>query len=179
MTAPQTPPLLGTSSDPKPHAYDPATQPELFEGVLTRRVLAFLVDFCIIFAPIVFASIVVFILGIVTLGLGFMLYWLFPAATVIWALAYVALTLGGPNSATVGMKMAGIEMRTWYGAPMYPLLACVHLVLFYVSWSVLTPLVLLLGLFNSRRRLLHDYLCGTVAINSAERVVALNAIARR
>ena len=30
------------SIDIKPHAYDPATNPELFEGVLARRVVAFL-----------------------------------------------------------------------------------------------------------------------------------------
>ena len=32
------------SIDIKPHAYDPATNPELFEGVLARRVVAFIVD---------------------------------------------------------------------------------------------------------------------------------------
>ena len=46
-------------------------------------------------------------------------------------------------------------------------------VCFWVSVSVLTPFVLLVGLFNDRRRLLHDYLCGTVVINSLERADAL------
>jgi uncharacterized RDD family membrane protein YckC len=32
---------------------------------------------------------------------------------------------------------------------------------------VLSPLVLLVGLFNGRRRLLHDVLLGTVVINSS------------
>jgi uncharacterized RDD family membrane protein YckC len=34
-----------------------------------------------------------------------------------------------------------------------------------VSVSFLTPLVLLVGLFNGRRRLLHDMILGTVVIN--------------
>ena len=36
------PKRIGLSVEVKPHAYDPATQPELFEGVLARRVVAFL-----------------------------------------------------------------------------------------------------------------------------------------
>jgi len=42
-------------------------------------------------------------------------------------------------------------------------------VLFWVSVSVLSPLVLLVGLFNGRRRLLHDVVLGTVVINSSVR----------
>jgi uncharacterized RDD family membrane protein YckC len=34
---------------------------------------------------------------------------------------------------------------------------------------MLTPLVLLIGLFNSRRRLLHDIILGTIIINSSVR----------
>ena len=41
--------------------------------------------------------------------------------------------------------------------------------LFWVSISFLTPLVLLVGLFNGRRRLLHDIILGTVVINSSVR----------
>ena len=44
-----------------------------------------------------------------------------------------------------------------------------HAVLFWISVSVLTPLVLLVGLFNGRRRLLHDIVLGTVIINSSVR----------
>ena len=44
-----------------------------------------------------------------------------------------------------------------------------HAVLFWVSISFLTPLVLLVGLFNGRRRLLHDIVLGTVVINSSVR----------
>ena len=35
--------------------------------------------------------------------------------------------------------------------------------------TFLTPLVLLIGLFNGRRRLLHDIILGTVVINSSVR----------
>ena len=56
------------SIDIKPHAYDPATQPELFEGVLARRVIAFVIDFFIIAVPVVLAAMFIFAFGIVTSG---------------------------------------------------------------------------------------------------------------
>ena len=46
------------------------------------------------------------------------------------------------------MRMAGIEMRTWNGAPMFPLLAVMHALIFWFSVGLLTPLILLVGLFT-------------------------------
>src|SRR5665811_726771 len=107
------------SIDIKPHAYNPATNPELFEGVLARRVVAFLIDFMVIAVPLVLAAMFIFAFGIVTLGLGWALYWLLPPASVIWALVYFGLTLGGSRSATIGMRVMDLEMRTWYGCLLY------------------------------------------------------------
>jgi uncharacterized RDD family membrane protein YckC len=58
-------------------------------------------------------------------------------------------------------------MRTWYGEPSYFVLGAMHAILFWVSLSIFTPLILLTGLFNGRRRLLHDMLLGTVIINNS------------
>jgi uncharacterized RDD family membrane protein YckC len=44
-----------------------------------------------------------------------------------------------------------------------------HAVLFWLSISILTPFVVLVGLFNSRRRLLHDFVLGTVVVNNSVR----------
>ena len=87
----------------------------------------------------------------------------------IWALIYYGASLGGPNSATLGMRVMDLELRTWYGAPSYFVLGAMHAVLFWISVSVLSPFVLLVGLFNGRRRLLHDIVLGTVIINSSVR----------
>jgi uncharacterized RDD family membrane protein YckC len=51
-----------------------------------------------------------------------------------------------------------------------------HAVLFWVSVSFFSPLVVLVGLFNGRRRLLHDILIGTVVINSSVRVPVPQAV---
>ncbi len=151
---------IGVSIELKPHAYDPATNPELFEGVLARRLIAFVIDSSsspsrsswpasswrrrpsprsasrrCLFA---FLS---------------PLYW---PLIVIWALCYYGFTFGSPASATIGMRVMDLEMRTWYGAPAYFVLGAVHAVVFWLTISFLTPLILLVGFFNDRKRLLHD-----------------------
>ncbi len=161
------------SIDIKPHAYDPMTNPELFEGVLARRVVAFIIDFLVMAIPVVLAGMFIFVFGIVTLGIGWALYWLLPPATVIWALVYFGFTLGGPHSATIGMRVMDLEMRTWYGAPAYFVLGAVHAVAFWFSVSAFTPFILLVAFFNERQRLLHDIVFGTVIINNAQRAAVL------
>jgi uncharacterized RDD family membrane protein YckC len=167
---------VGVTIEMKPHAYDPAQSPELFDGVLPRRLLAFAIDVAIILAPVALAFVVIILFGLITFGLGLALLAVLYPGTVIWALAYHGLTLGGPASATIGMRVLEIEMRTWYGAPCYLVLGAVHAVAFYVSVSVLTPLVLLVCFFNARHRLLHDIVLGTVVINNPGRAAALRGV---
>jgi uncharacterized RDD family membrane protein YckC len=159
--------------DIKPHAYDPWLQPEYFEGVPARRVIAFMIDLTIIAVPVFFAWIFIFLFGIATFGLGWALFHLIPPATAIWALVYCGATMGGPASATIGMRMVDLEIRTWYGARCYPLLGAVHALVFWVTISALTPLVLVVALLNERRRLLHDFVLGTVVINNEHRAALL------
>ena len=172
------PKRIGVSIEVKPHAYDPISNPELFEGVLARRMVAFLIDFVILAVPVVFVAMFIFVIGLVTFGLGFFLYALLWPAMVIWALAYFGFTLGSPASATIGMQMMDIELRTWYGAPAYFVLGAVHAIVFWITVSVLTPLILLVCLFNERRRCLHDILVGTVIINNKVRSAALRDLRR-
>jgi uncharacterized RDD family membrane protein YckC len=164
---------IGLSVDVKPHAYDPAINPELFEGVLPRRVLAFIIDAVIIALPMLLATIFIVILGLVTFGLGWLLFWLWSPAAAIWAICYYGFTFGSPASATIGMRVMDLEMCTWYGAPAYFVLGAAHAVVFWISVSFLTPLILLVALFNNRRRLLHDMVVGTIVINNPVRAQAL------
>ena len=146
----------------KTHAFDPQTHPALFDGVLSRRFLAFLFDAVMIIALMAVMSVVIFVLGILTLSLGWALYAiLFP----LTALSYTALTLGGPKAATPGMRMMGLEMRLWYGAKPYGLLAMTHAILFWVGNTILTPFIILVGLFSRRGQLLHDMVLGTMVMD--------------
>ena len=169
---------IGVSIELKPHAYDPAANPELFEGVLARRIVAFFIDLFVMAIPVVFAAIFIFAVGIVTLGFGFFLYALLPPAVVVWALFYYGLTFGSPSSATIGMRVMDLEMRTWYGAPSYFVLGAVHAIVFWLTVSILTPFILLVAFFNDRRRLLHDMLVGTIVINNEFRASVLRATPR-
>jgi uncharacterized RDD family membrane protein YckC len=174
------PKRIGLSIDVKPHAYDPATQPELFEGVLPRRIVAFAIDVVVILVPVAAVAIFIVLFGLVTFGFGWLLFWLLFPATIVWALVYYGWTFGSPASATIGMRTMDLEMRTWYGAPSYFVLGAVHAIVFWLAMrAYLTPIVLLTALFNDRRRLLHDMLVGTVVINNEARAAALRSAQTR
>ncbi|ADZ70332.1 RDD family protein [Polymorphum gilvum] len=149
--------------EPRRDAFDPLIRPELFEGVRTKRVFAFCIDVLAIAVLTFAAGILVFFLGIFTLGLAWFFYAFLWQAV---ALIYTAFTLGGRNAATPGMRAMGLEMRLWYGARPYPLLAAMHALTFWVSVTLLTPLVLLVSLLSDRKRLLHDLILGTLVVNA-------------
>jgi uncharacterized RDD family membrane protein YckC len=172
MTDPAQP-RIGVSFDVKPHAYDPLTQPELFEGVMARRIVAFVIDVAIIVLPVIFVAIFILLFGLVTLGLGWFLLWFIWPGTIIWGICYYGLTFGGRASATIGMRVLDLELRTWYGGPAYFVLGAVHGILFWLTTSFLTPLILIVGFLNERQRLLHDMLVGAVVINNPVRAEAL------
>jgi uncharacterized RDD family membrane protein YckC len=135
----------------------------LYEGVLTRRVFAFLLDYMIVALLIIPFAILVALLGILTFGLGWMLFGILAPAV---ALVYVWNTLGGRNQATVGMRMMGIRLERLDGNRVDGMLAVVHSVLFWGLNVVLTPLILLATLFTDRKRTVHDLLLGTVVARS-------------
>src|SRR5258708_40313607 len=92
-----------------PHAFDPWTQPELFRGVLMRRLFAFLIDLVVLSIPVILGYLFIGVFGLLTLGIGWVLFWLAWPGTVIWAIVYYGASLGGPHSATLGMRVMDLE----------------------------------------------------------------------
>ena len=131
---------------------------ENLEGVLARRMFGFVIDYAVVLVLIAIAGLVVGVLGIVTLGLAWLLYAILAPLVIV---PYVALTLGGPEQATPGMRAMGLKLVRDDGKPVDYLLALTHSILFWALGVVLTPFVLLVTLFNARRRTLHDILLGT------------------
>ncbi|MEM6383776.1 MAG: RDD family protein [Pseudomonadota bacterium] len=176
QTSSPRPPILPLDDSPNgaTFAFDPATQPWLFDGVRTRRIFAFLLDLVVLSVFTVIAVFVIGIFGVLTLGLGWLLY---PILLPLIALAYIGLTMGGPKSATPGMQAMGIEMRLWHGGRMYGLIAIVHALIFYFSLGTGLLWAILLGssLFSSTKRCLHDVLLGTIVINNQQRAASLQA----
>lgn len=151
------------SLDPNP-TYAAPEDWRAYSGVLSRRVFAFILDYLIVLLLCIPAAVIVFFLGVITLGLGFMLY---PALFVIVALLYFGMTLGGPSQASPGMRAMGVTLMRLDGRRMDFMTAMVHAVLFWLINSVLTPLILLVGLFTEKSRLVHDMLLGTVVVRTS------------
>ncbi|WP_367715002.1 RDD family protein [Nitratireductor sp. GISD-1A_MAKvit] len=132
-------------------------------GVRTRRVFAFCIDYLLIALMMIPVAIIVALLGVMTLGLGWLLFGILAPLT---ALLYVAMTLGGRSQATLGMQFMGIRLVRLDGQSTDPLLAVVHTVLFWAGNTILTPLILLASLFLDYKRTVHDLLLGTVVVRS-------------
>lgn len=147
-------------------ALDPDRYPELYDGVIGKRVAAFLADAALLVVLTALAAVIFGILGVLSFGL------LWPGlgllAPVLW-LAYFTVTIGGRHSASPGMRAAGIEIRTWDGARPGYVQGALQSVMFYVTAIVISVFVLIVPFFNKRRRCLHDYLIGTVVINAPDR----------
>lgn len=133
----------------------------MYEGVVLRRAVAYVVDVVLLAGPLVVAHVVGAALGFFTFGLVSPLVAL---ALPLLPVAYDALLIGGPGSATLGMRLLDIELRTLDGSRPGPALAALWSVTFEASVLVTGWLILALPLFNARRRTLHDFLCGLVMV---------------
>jgi len=143
---------------------DPATHPELFDGVLGRRAVAYLIDICVIGAIMIAAWIIFALLTVVSFGLlGPGLWFLFG----LIPLAYHTLLVGGRHGATLGMRLLDLELRSWDGERPVFLQALAHAALFYITVGATGCLILLFTLINKRSRTLHDVLSGMLMVRSS------------
>jgi uncharacterized RDD family membrane protein YckC len=74
------------------------------------------------------------------------------------------LLLSGPHSATLGMRLFNVELRSVTGERPGFLQALIQTALFYITVWGTCSLILLLVLFNRHKRTLHDMLAGTVVV---------------
>ena len=139
------------------------TSPADYVEVRRRRMLSFVVDYLIIALLCIPAAILVALAGVITLGAGWLLY---AILVPLVAVVYLAMTMGGPRQATIGMGMFGLRINRLDGWRVDPLLAILHGILFWVIHSAFSPFMLFASLFSSRKRLLQDWLLGTEIIRS-------------
>jgi uncharacterized RDD family membrane protein YckC len=136
----------------------------VYDGVLSRRVFAFVIDYLIVGLLMIPAYVVAFFFALLTLGLGF---YLFPVLFFIIAALYFGLSLSSSAQATPGMRVMDLMMTSDSGHPIDFFTAILHLVVFWILNSVLTPFILLVGLFTDRGRLLHDIALGTASVRAS------------
>ena len=76
---------------------------------------------------------------------------------------YNALTVGMWGS-TPGMLFTDVEIRSWDGRPADFLQAFIFALIFYLTVPTTSGIALLFVFFNERKRTVHDFLSGTVAV---------------
>ena len=142
---------------------DPLAEPDLYDGVLPRRVIAYVLDLALIFGLWIALSMVFGVAGILTFGA------LTPLGLVVLAVLPVGYHTFfiGHGGATPGMRIFDLEVRSWTGRPPDYFQAFLTAVLFYASVSLTVWLVMLVPLFTDRNRTLHDILAGTIVLRRA------------
>jgi uncharacterized RDD family membrane protein YckC len=136
-----------------------------FRSVLLRRALANLIDWTILTFALAVVGFVFVLTKIITFGLLSI-----PTAIIGLALPFVYFIgyIGGPSSATPGMKVMDIEVRDLSGLRPDLFQAGLRTFLYSASIVALTPLILLVVFFNRRRRALHDILSATIVVRRME-----------
>lgn len=141
---------------------DPFAQPYAYEGLVGRRIVAYAIDVTII---AIAAAILWVVLGTATVLSFGLLAPVQAMVIVLLPFAYHILLIAGPHSATWGMRVMGIEVRSIVdGQRPTVLQAILQVVIFYASIALTSSLILLLAFFNPRRRTLHDYAAGTIVL---------------
>ncbi len=155
---------------PMPTHRDTATGGQLTresptDGIMMPRLVAYVIDLFIIAAITLLVGMVVTFLGLLTFGIGWML---FPIVGIGSAMAYAGITIGGPRQATIGMRVTGISVDRNDGSPPNGITAAAHCLLFYVATFTvgLLALNILIGLFRSDGRMGHDLLTGLVFVRN-------------
>ena len=135
---------------------DPELDPQFYTGVPFKRLIAWFIDFFIIIALGLGAS-------IATIGIAAVF---FPLTLLIINLIYRIYFLK-KHSATPGMLITGIEIRNHHGNRLSSDEALWHTVVFTVAMLFVFVQILSVAmmLFSHRGQGVHDYLRGTTAIN--------------
>jgi uncharacterized RDD family membrane protein YckC len=139
---------------------DPEYQPEFYQGVPTKRALAWVID--TILTLILTALIVPFT--------AFTALFFLPALYIMVNTAYRWISLAN-SSATPGMRVAAIELRAADGGVFDAGTAFLHTLGYVVSMAFVLPQILSVAmmLLSPKGQGLTDTVLGTVAINKAAR----------
>tara|TARA_R110002124_G_scaffold52394_4_gene150870 strand:+ start:5236 stop:5685 length:450 start_codon:yes stop_codon:yes gene_type:complete len=135
---------------------DPESDPQFYAGVPFKRLLAWFIDFFVIVILTLGAS-------IATLGI---LAVLFPLTLLVINIGYRIYFLQ-LKSATPGMMLVGIEIRNHMGNRLTLRESFWHTIVFTLAIMtfVVNALSMIMMLVSRHHQGVHDYLCGTTAIN--------------
>lgn len=134
----------------------------LVGGALSRRCLAWVVDFVLIVLLVWLLWWVLAVFGLLTFGLGFSAMAILP----IVPFCYQMLSLLSAASATPGQRMFGLTVRRNFDlGPPTALQALVSTVVFYLTLAT-SGLLLLFAIVTIRHRTLHDIVSGLIVVRT-------------
>jgi uncharacterized RDD family membrane protein YckC len=145
-----------------PAAFDSIPQAALLAGVRRRRCLAWVIDLVLVGVLVGLAWGSLLLVGLFTFGLG----WWFLGFLPLVPFAYHCLFLTGMMSATPGQAMFGLMVRRDedLGPPTLAQ-AVISTLVFYLTLAT-SGLLLLVALFTSHKRTLHDLVSGLVVVRA-------------
>ncbi|MEL6517333.1 MAG: RDD family protein [Pseudomonadota bacterium] len=147
-----------TMTDAYPGLPDPDRASEFYDGVPTKRLVAWIVD--------------ILIIGILTAAIlpftAFLGVFFFPFLYAVMSFLYRWVTLAR-GSATLGMRVMSIEIRNRMGERLDSATAALHTLGYAISVAMAPAQLvsIILMLISSRRQGLTDHVLGTAAINRA------------
>jgi uncharacterized RDD family membrane protein YckC len=132
----------------------------LVGGVLTRRCLAWVIDVILIALLVWVLWWIMVMFGLLTFGLGFGTMAILPFVP----FCYHLLSLLSSVSATPGQQMFGLTVRRNFDlGPPTGLQALIATAIFYLTLAT-SGLLLVVALFTTRHRTLHDLVSGLVVV---------------
>ena len=138
------------------HLPDPDTQPQFYDGVAIKRLLAWVVD-----------TILIVLVAVAILPFtAFTGVFFFPFLLLVVGFMYRTITLAG-GSATWGMRLFSIEFRTMHGERFDLGTAFAHTLGYSISIAMFPAqaVSIILMLTTARGQGLTDHVLGTVAMN--------------
>lgn len=135
---------------------DPDTQPQFYQSVPSKRLIAWVIDSAVTFVLCLGAVLVTAFVGL----------FVWPLLFLVLGFAYRVVTIAG-GSATWGMRFAGIELRDTTGARLDLGQAVAHTAGYTISVGIpiLQVISVVMMLTGPRGQGLTDSVLGTVALN--------------
>ena len=148
------------TATPHPMQPDPERHAAFYDGVLSKRFLAWMLDLVLI----------VLLTALVVPFTAFTALFFLPALFLVIGFLYRWITLSG-RSATWGMRLLSIEFMDRQGRRFDGATALLHTLGYSVSMAFVLPQVasVVLMLTSARGQGLSDLVLGTIAINTPAR----------
>lgn len=162
MTSSNLPDLTFRDADSRDQTPRNLADSRLYDGILSRRVGAYLIDAFLILGINIVLHVLLVFMGFLTFGLSWLL--LGPVTYLTVALAYGTLFVGGGEGATPGMRLFDIEARGLNGDRPDYFQAFLMTALFYATVPLTSFLILIVAFFTEHNRTVHDLLSGITVI---------------